>query len=326
MSLYFNVYKDNWLNECILIKNTFITSLNFALDRIFNFDSLVTIILLVIIIFPVLFQIYGFGVQLKLRNFYDNARKMFMNFLFLISLGVCLSTLLRLIVNQPIHCLIWDGRNVHPTENGGNSPDEAIISVTIFCLSTISLSIGYRWAFIIASVILIIFECLGSIFTGHSSISSAFLSFFIGVWIVCLFRYMPVGITPLFGICIFIINFVLFIVKYTEFTWGNEIMRDSLHLCFRSSFTLLIDCILLIIFGYTRPDYDWSQSNHDANRFSDDNDDIVTIPSMVSEETGDNFGTILKKDLFYSFIAFLAFLIVNVILSYLDYHFQFMLE
>ena len=323
-SLYLNARGDQWYSRCYYLDVKVVNGIKASLTRIFNFDCLTTIIFLIIIIFPALFNIYNFGVQQKLRLFYDNSRQMLINFLFMISFGVAFSSSIHLILNQPMPCVTWDGINVQPTLNAVRSPDEEIVIVVILCSLLISLKFNSRLSFCIIALTITVLECFGSVFCGLSSISTVIFSILLGVWIVCVFLSLPIGGIPILGIFIFILNFVLFIITLVKYSLHNELFNDSLHLCFRSTLTVLISCFLLIVFGKARPGFDWKQLNSKSNIGSDDA--VISIPSMVNDEEQDSFGILLNTDLMFSIIAFILYLISNIILTYIDENFHFMID
>jgi hypothetical protein len=315
--LTLNAVSDNWFDRCMKTDNRLLAAIVQAFSRVFQFDCIVTIIYLILIIFPILFKIYGFGIQQRLRNFYNSSRLIIIEFLFLFSFSVDLCTIIHLCIQQPMPCVIWNGRDLSPLTHSSRTPNHELIVVFILCIGVWSLKIGIPLVRRTICVAIVLLECVAAVLSGYSSISQALISLTFGVWIIFLFNFLPpVGI-PVIGSVAFVSSCVLFGVTFPKYQWSTALIKTSLHLCARGAISLFISCILLLRFGFAREEFDWHKVSWGLgwkNNKEGSSDDVV-IPSMIRESFKDDFGSVLKTDLIVSIIAFILFLICNTLLN-----------
>ncbi|EAY02890.1 hypothetical protein TVAG_168920 [Trichomonas vaginalis G3] len=323
-----NGVSDSLFDCCLQNDNKIVQAISLAFDRMFQFDCVLTVDYLILIIFPILFKIYGFGVQQRLRNFYDTARLIFIEFIFLCSFSVSLTTIIHLFIKQPMACVTWDGRTIAPAFNGSRSPNHEIIIIMILGLGVWFLKVGYDKVRKLITIVVIAVECVSTVFAGCASISQALISVAFGFWVVFLFKFIPpIGI-PILGVFTIIISITLFIFTYKHYIWNALMLRQSMHLCVRGFISLVISICLELRFGFGREDFDWmkiSWGSHWSNQSTEDDDEVV-IPSMIKENIRDDFGKLLKNDLIDSVIAFIVFLLGNMGLCFADSTFAFMIE
>ena len=326
--LILNALTDNWFDCCMKMDWRVLPAIAQAFNRMFQFDCVITVDYLILIIFPILFKIYGFGVQQRLRNFYDSSRLVFIEFLFLCSFSVILSSIMHIWIQQPMPCITWDGRNVKIFEHSSRTPNPEIIMIFILAWGVWSLKIGIPLIRKFICVTIFLLECTASILSGYSSISQILISIVIGMWIVFLFNFLPpIGI-PTIGFASIIGAAIIFGISFPKFNWDTELIKSSFHLCIRGIISLLICCLLQLRFGFARDEFDWSKINWGlgwGNPNEGSSDDVV-IPSMIRENVKDDFGKILKIDLTDSIIAFVVFLLGNAGLNLWSGDSNFMLE
>ena len=327
-NLILNAISDSWYDKCFYENNDFANSIALSFNRIFQFDCIITVGFLILIIFPVLFKIYGFGLQQRLRHFYDNSRSIFINFLFLCALSLSLSTIFHLWVQQPMPCIIWDGRNVLPTTLGSRTPNEELIITLILVESIWSLKIGMNFLRKLISLILLLSDCYTALLTGSSSISQLLVSLSLGFWIIFLFKFLPPIGLPITSIISSLIVIFLFFYLFPNFGWDSSLMRESLQICIRSSIVLICSLILQIRFAFVRVEFDWFKLNWGFgwNSIQTDSSDDVIVPSMLKETPQDDFGRVLTSDLIDGIITFFLFLLGNTLLFLSDQKFKFMVE
>lgn len=327
-SLKLNAVSDHWFDQCFDISNNLMASVSNAFDRLFQYDCIVTVGFQILIIFPVLFKIYGFGVQQRLRKFYDTSRGLFISFLFLCSFSMAICTLIHLWIQQPMPCLIWDGRTLSPGNNSSRSPNEELIIILILARAIWSLKFGHSFFRKLTCITIVLLDYTAALLSGVSSISQIILSVSIGFWIMCLYELLPpIGI-PISCVLGILAMVTVFSLNYPRYGFQSDLICKSLHYCIKSTIVLAISCLLQLRFGFSRDSFDWFAVGWGPRWKTNDSDssDDVIIPSMVREAPVSDFGKVLKFDLIDSLIAFILFLLGNTGLYIADKSFQFMTE
>jgi len=323
-----NSISDHWFDCCLYSPNPIFDAISLALNRIFQYDCIVTVVFLILIIFPILFKIYGFGLQQRLRDFYDSSRIVFINFLFLCSFSMAISTIVHLWIQQPMPCITWDGRSISPSKNGSRTPNEEIIVLLILVESIWSLKIGMAFLCKIISILLFGTHCYSSIISGYSSISQVCVSISLGLWIIFLIKFLPPIGLPIFGFFATAGVGGLFFVLFPKYKWDLPIIRESLQICLRSSIVLIASCILLIRFANARREFKWMRLSWGFGWGATTADvmDEVIVPSMIKEAPLDDFGNILTTDLIDGCVCFWIFLAGNTFLYTSDSRYRFMID
>lgn len=318
LNLTLNANSDNWYDRCLKMDGRVLQAIAQAFNRIFQFDCIVTVVYLILIIFPILFKIYGFGVQQRLRNFYDSSRLVFIEFLFLCSFSVDLCTIIHLCIKQPMPCITWNGRDLDPFSHSSRTPSHELIITFILCIGVWSLKIGIPLVRRTICITIVILECVSNVLSGYASISQALISLAFGFWVTFLFNFLPpVGI-PIIGFVALVSSCCLFGVNFSKYSWETSLIKTSLHLCARGAISLFISCLLQLRFGFAREEFDWQKVSWGPGwgKGNEGSSDDVVVPSMIKENARDDFGNVLKIDLIDSIVAFVLFLIGNAALNF----------
>lgn len=322
-----NGVADNLFDCCLAKNNKLVQAVSLAFDRMFQIDCVLTVDYLILIIFPILFKIYGFGVQQRLRNFYDSSRLIFIEFIFLCSFSVSITSIMHLFIKQPMACISWNGHSIEPALKSTRTPNPEIIIILILGLGVWFLKVGYDTIRKLITFIIIAVEIVSTVLAGCASISQALISVIFGFWVVFLFKFIPpIGI-PVLGAFTLILSIMILIFSNKKVIFGSPLMSQSTNMLIRSLISLLTSIILELRFGMGREDFDWKKISWGArwsNRDLGDDDEVV-IPSMIKENIRDDFGKLLRNDLIDSVISFIIFLLGNVIVYFTDPTFLFMI-
>lgn len=326
-TLIVNGISNSWADACYYHDNAFFRALAGSYIRLFHYDCLMTVVFLTLIILPVLFNIYSVGIQQRLRSFYDQARVVFIRFLFIGSFALGMCTIFHLTIHQVMPCVTWDGRSISPLSGSSRTPNDDLVIILILCEAIWSLDAGWLWFRRIVVVLLYGLVCASAVIMGYSSILQAFVSAFIGLWIIALNKFIPpIGIPICAGICLVIVA-VLFGINLSDYGWEVSLISESLHLAYRSMIVLLISVGMLCRFAWTREKFDWFKvSWAESWTYGDSGIGQAIIPSMVADSEKDNFGWLLSKDLADSLVGFVLYLVGNYILYELDENYTFMFE
>ena len=323
-----NGISDNWFDCCFYVDNKAMNSISSSFNFLFHYDNLITVVFIILILFPILFKLYAFRTQQRLRIFYDQARTSFLNFIFLCSLSLSVCAILHLVIKQPAPCFIWNGLSAEPLKESSRTPNENMIMILIACNFVIFAKFGnliIKFAF--ALILLVLFSAF-SVSSGESSISQIFISFFVGIWIFFIHKFVSPAENVVISTIIVICVFTVYGVNYPSDDWESSLVRHSLHLVFKGAFALIIYVYLQIRFGFNRKDFDWFKRDWVLNEHTwarSATADAI-IPSMAKDSPNDDFGKTLSNDLFDGIIVFLFYLIGNLIQYYLDNGFYFMFE
>ncbi|OHS95715.1 hypothetical protein TRFO_10357 [Tritrichomonas foetus] len=326
--LILNGVSDSWTDCCLYVDNKVIYAIATTFDRLFHYDCFITVGFLILIIFPILFKLYEFGLQQRLRMFYDHSRVIFINFIFLCSFSLAISTIMHLSVQQPMPCITWDGDNIVPFRTSSRTPNEGIILLMILCHAIWIVDIELKIIRRIASILVFNLYVTFVVLNGESSISQILVSFFVGIWIISVHHFVPPIGTIILSVGSSIFVFALFGVVYPTVGWSTHLIRESLHLVFRSGIVLLVTVYQLARFGYLRRHFDWFKTNWELNRhvWMESTAVDAVIPSTARDSTKDNFGNLLSNDLIDGAVGFIVYLLGNFLLLRLDQHFDFMFE
>ena len=163
-SFYINGISDYFLDRCLYRENQFYVGFCSTMNRILHFDCLSTIIFQILIIFPVLFMIYGFGTQVKLREFYDKINLSFMKYLIVFAFGSTVNGILHLYVKLPPPCIKWERLGLSDFKDYSRTPNNTLFIVTYACILFMKIPITKKWIFMI---IMLGCHCLYIIFNSY---------------------------------------------------------------------------------------------------------------------------------------------------------------
>lgn len=326
-----NGLSDLWVNSCLYTNNKFITAISNGISRLIQFDSLLLVGFLTLLMFPVLFSIYSFGLQQKLRTYYNSLRNNLLKCFFIFSFSFGSSTVFHLLIQQPTPCVHWDRETqVLPLKfqsNSSKSPNEDIIIILVIFSLLWEIQIGFQVLIRLLAMALLLLFCAVEIYMGYSSILQVIISLFWGFWIVSFFKLMPPIIYPISGCLLSVVLFTLFGYRYRQYGWDEPMMKEPLLLSIRSSFVLLIYSGYIIHFGLSREDFKWFKTDLQGTRVSNPNKFFnALVPPMSTNEPLSDFGHLLNIDILVTFIGCLIYLIGNYVLYSINNKFNFMTD
>lgn len=319
-----NGIADNWFNRCCAINTSVFNSFFITFKLIFHFDSLNWIAIELLIIIPIFFRLYGFGIQQKLTKFYNKARLQILNFLFYFSLITVISALLQFLMPRNPACLQWDGANLVPLRNDFGSPSIIIMLTTILFLMFLKADFtGWKIVIIVVGFFWF-FTTTSSVLSGCSSIFQALLSVCFGSWIFFTFNFLP----PIFVIISYVViatlaftYFIPEVVKaFKESLRGIPELHDAYKryllnistMGIRSTVLLTIIIILFILNARSIDGFKWFEMQWYEGLLTRAKDDsIAIIPQVMKITEEDKFDKKITKDIIFSLIAFVAVLGLN---------------
>lgn len=326
-----NGQSDSWVNSCLYTDNKIIQSISNGVSRLIQFDSLFLVGFLSLIMFPVLFSIYSFGLQQKLRTYYNSLRNSMIRFFFIFAFSFASSTIFHLLIQQPTPCVYWErSTGVSPLKfqsYSSKSPNENIIIILVISTLLWEIQINIQLMLRLFAMMLLILFCFVEVIMGYSSVIQVIISLFWGFWIVSFFKLVPPIVYPISGGLVGFVLFVLFGIRFKQFGWDAPMMKESLTLSLRSSLMLLIYSAYIIHFGLSRKDFSWFKIDMSSSRMANPNDFFnALVPQMSTNEQQTDFGHLLNVDIIITFIGFILYLIGNFVLYYINNNFNFMTD
>lgn len=324
--LMLNGISDSWIDRCYYQTSSIFSTTANTFNRLFHYDYIITVVFLVLVILPILFNIYGSGVQQRLRRFYDSARAAFVRFLFECSFAVGMCTVFHLLVEQAMPCVQWDGRSLYAFTNSSRTPNDEIVLLLMICQVIWSLPVKLVWLRRLLVICFLIFDCVIVVLNGTSSIFQVLMSAALGVWVIAFTKFIPpIGIPICSGILL-LVESILFGLSFSKYGFKVSLIRESLHLTFRSLVVLLISVFMMLRYSCTRESFDWFKSPLKDIQGAKSSRGEAVIPSMVVDATTDMFGALLQKDLIDSTIGFVLYLLGNFLLFLFDSNYRFMYD
>ena len=323
-----NGVSDSWIDKCFYQSDSmFVTTAN-TFNRLFHYDYVITVVFLILIILPVLFNIYGSGVQQRLRLFYDAGRVLFVQFLFECSFAVGICTVFHLLVEQSMPCVRWDGRSLFPFTNSSRTPNDEIVLVLILCQVLWSLPVKLVWLRRIVAVCLIMFDCVSVVLMGISSIFQVLVSATLGLWVIAVTKFIPPVGVPICSGILLLVEATLFGLSFAKYRFETSLISESLHLACRSLVVLVISVFIMLRYSCSRGSFEWFAVSWTRRSLqgTDSGAGEAVIPSMNVDSAQDNFGSLLTGDLFDATIGFVLYLIGNCVLFLFDEDYKFMYE
>lgn len=310
---YINGISDSYLDQCFYRENKFYVGFCSTINRILHFDCLSTIIFQILIIFPVLFMIYGFGAQVKLREFYDKINHTFMKNLIVFAFGSAVCGIIHLYVKIPPPCIKWERFGLTDFKSYSRTPNNTIFIVTYAFILFMNIPIKRQWIFIIIMLAFCVIYITFSVLTGYTSIYQALITISLSFAINSFFSILPpIGIV-ITGACILLLSIPDFAVNLAHYGW-IESLRTSEELLLRTMILMCASLFLYIRYGLSRVYFEWLKLPWLTHHASDDNDDAF-IPSMTEYKDDTNFGMLLRGDLLFAVIAFAIYIVGNALLS-----------
>ena len=129
-----NGFADNWLDRCYRIGDSFFYPAYASLLLMLHFDALNWVVLELLLVLPLFFRLYGFGVQQKLGRFYNTARNQLIIFLIEFGVVTVICSSLQITLPQSGACMVWDGIEYSRYRNSGVSPSSTIALLVLLTL------------------------------------------------------------------------------------------------------------------------------------------------------------------------------------------------
>lgn len=308
-----NGVSDNWFDSCHATASNFFRPIYSSFQLLFHFDSMNWIILELLLLLPVFFRLYGFGVQQKLSKFYTEARSQLIHFMFLFSLASVICPILQLFLPRSAGCITWDGLNYTPLRNGNyQSPSYDIVLITILLFLLISVEIGTWYIASTIAVFFFIAILLSSILSGSQTVSQALFSVAVASWLFFSFRFLPPIARPIAGITVFLFGFVYFIIEIVKLGRDDILVQACAVPGIRGCLLMVVNMALFFRYVFSQDNYNWfALSWHQSGESSSGSNIRAIIPGVIMVGSGDMFGKRLIKDIIDSSVAFIVVLICN---------------
>ena len=311
-----NGISDSWLCKCSVGAREVFGPFYSSFSLLFNFDAVNWFVFELLLLLPIFFRLYGFGLQYKLTNFYNETRRQLIQFQFLFGLSATLCTILQIYIPQAPACVEWDGLNYTPLCSNYVSPSIPIVLVTILLFTISSIKSNKRIFTIIGSSIILIFLIISSILSGTTSISQAILSFVVGTFFISIYRFLPPIFVPFSSIISIILGLVVFIIDLKKIDLESSQAQNSDIPGICSCYLLCTNLYLFFRFVSYQNNYGWF-TTHWVKVDASSSGSLATavIPGVVDTKNVDEFGQRLSRDIIDGAICFLALLIFNGIIS-----------
>ena len=315
-TFYLHGISDGWFNGCLYRGNKFSDAVCETFRRICHFDTLFTVTLEVMIILSVLFMIYGFGLQQKLRDFYNELRFIFLKFAIILSLGTGVTAACHLILKQQPACVQWSATGFRSITNTWRTPDNDLLVVVIICSTLAKAHVARAWIRSTAALAFILVYSICIVCSGYAAVSQVIVTCAIGAWVILLVGFIPPAAVPFVQGFVVIVDSVLFGVNYRVYHW-DYIMRSTMHLAVRGILTICISIYLFVSYAMTRKNFEWRKVKwYEKVRDTDDGSgDDALIPRMADQKSvAIEFRTVLKRDLIETLVMAVVFMIGNYLL------------
>lgn len=313
---YLHGISDGWFDACLYRGSMFSDAVCETFRRICHFDTLFTVSLEAMIILSVLFRIYGFGLQQKLRDFYNNLRFLFLKFAIILSLGAAVTAACHLTLKQQPACVQWANAGIMSIANTWRTPDNDLLVVIIICSTMAKAKIANIWIRSSAAVLLILTYSVCSVCSGYAAISQVLITWSIGAWLILFVGFIPPAAVPGLQAFVILVDAILFGVNYRIYKW-DYIMRSTMHLAVRGILTVAISMYLFIRYAMTRKHFQWLNVKW-GEKWRDHDDssgDDAIIPRMADQNwVAIEFGTMLKRDMIDTFLMAVTFMFGNFLL------------
>lgn len=308
----FSAISDDKWNGCLYKPSEFIKTVAETYRRTVHFDSIVTIFCIILIIMPMLFKIYRFGIQTQLRAFYNRLYLNFSHYLTTIGLMTELASLVHLFINQQPACIRWENGQLKYNTGSLRVPH---LDLLLACLLAEAL-ISYKTRMIIMRFVVgflfVALDVVGMILNGCTSVCGALSSVFFALWVICYTKFMPpIVLSGTCGVVTLISLITLFVVKgqYPD-GFGFYNLKDTYFICLRGIFVTVISQIMYIQYGITRDDFKWIGAKWTEELGNDESDsgNVAEIPRMDVGTKSVDFGKTLSRDLSFGILSFGLFL------------------
>lgn len=307
---------DKWYEACHAKSSGFFIGMTETYRRTLHYDAIVTIMAIILIILPILFKIYGFGVQTQLLKFYNKLVYNFCFYQLLLGMGFEFCAILHIFINQQPACLKWDVNRTFFNRGVTRNPNPDLVLQTILVSALISYTKKYRIARYLIAFILLLFGVLSQIFGGVTSVMGAISSVSLGVWLICLAKFVTPIVFSIFNGILILLDVIAVIVSSALFGFRFYNTKDSNYLAIRGLATVAMSAVFYIHYGLSRENFEWFSSDWTESIHEKDSDSGAEIPKMDTGAKTVDFGSVLNGDLICSIVGFSIFLLVVTAISF----------
>ncbi|EAY22215.1 hypothetical protein TVAG_093890 [Trichomonas vaginalis G3] len=311
----FSAISDKWYDVCHTKARGGMIGITETYRRTIHYDAIVTIIAIILIILPMLFKIYGFGLQTQLRNFYN---RLVLNFCFyenLIGLGALVCSIFHIYINQQPACLRWDKNKTYFLRGQFRSPSPDLVTMTILASAIISYTPKFKIARYSIATIILVLDIFAQIYGGLSSYAGAVSSVALEFWVICFSKFVPPCTFTAFNIVVIILALSAVIYSSIKFEYDADNNRDSHYLAIRGMLAAIMAQVFYVNYGLSREDFNWMGSDWTEELEENDSDSGAEIPKMDTGAKTVDFGKVLNGDLYCGCIDFIIFLSGNIFLG-----------
>lgn len=311
-----NGISDYWYDSCYATKVNIFQTFYSSFQILFHFDSLNWVAIELLILVPIFFRLYGFGIQQKLTKFYNKTRLQLIYFLFYFSFVTLLCSILHIIFPREPACLTWNGKDIEPLRYDYESPSAIVMFSVILFLMFVSADFTEWLGATIIAGFFFLGTALSAILSGAQSISQVIISMAFGAWVFYLFNFLPPVCIPIFIVLIIVIGLSL-LIPVLRLTDANRYAVADAATGIRAALLLIITLALYIQFALTSGSFNWFEVKWRGVTMLESNEDSMAVIPGILRVTEDQFGKRLNRDIIYSLVAFVLVLIASILCTLL---------
>lgn len=324
MEVLTNGISDGFFDSCQARSANVFQPLFASFRLLFNFDPLNWILVELLLLLPIFFRLYGFGIQQKLTRFYNTMRNHLIHIMYLFGISTVTCSGLQLLFQSRPACVVWDGVNYKDFVDLYVAPslDLVVITILVCILSTVlfrmwhsSRATLFQVIFYAIVVLMYIIVFASTFLSGTITINQAIFSVALGVWLFFLFQFLPPVFVPVLSLVLLCISMVFFIIKVRS----SGRFSDSVRLCvvpgIRGCLVLAVHMGLYLRYVWEQDSFNWFRASWMEETGDDSSEIKAVIPGVVMVQNADVFGNRLKRDIRDSAIAFVAVLACNMFVT-----------
>ena len=183
-SFNYSLIDDDWWNVCRADDIPFFTALAETFRRTIHYDTVSTVLCIILLVLPMLFKIYGFGVQTQLRAFYNRLYSNFNSYQIIFGLGAELISLFHIFINQQPACIKWDKTSFSFSVSNPRVPNLDLFIVCILAEALIIYRMKMLPMRILVGLLIIIMCSVSMMLIGAFSISGAITTISFSFWVI----------------------------------------------------------------------------------------------------------------------------------------------
>ena len=320
MQVLTNGISDGFFDSCQARSANVFQPLFASFRLLFTFDSLNWILVELLLLLPIFFRLYGFGIQQKLTEFYNTMRDYLIHIMYLFGVSTVACSGLQLLFQSRPACVVWDGMNYKHFVDLYVSPslDLVVITILMCILSTVLFRMWhnsrpalFELVFYVIAVLFYVLVFASTFLSGTITINQAVFSVALGIWLFFLFQFLPPVFVPVLSLVLMFISMVFFIIKVRS----SGRFSDSVRLCvvpgIRGCMLLIVHMGLYLFHVREQDNFNWFRASWMEASGDDASEIKAVIPGVVKVQNSDAFGNRLKKDIRNGAIAFVVVLGCN---------------